>query len=162
MENNGKKNNSNETHGEIGHSVCNLPQSALVLSLTFQHGSFKLLSAGDQVWCRSQGKVYSLIKMWAQAPEHMLSGTGGGRGYFVVNLNSSHGTGTVHIQISVLGAVSLHWQPPSWADRMSCEALLPTARSWGVGRHFAPFCSRSERPGVSPLLAAFLEPVKPD
>ena len=46
--------------------------------------------------------------------EHMLSVTGGGRGYFVVNLlNSSRGTGTVHVQISVLGAVSLHFQPPS-------------------------------------------------
>lgn len=46
--------------------------------------------------------------------EHMLSVTGGGRGYFVVNpLNSSRGTRTVHVQISVLGAVSLHFQPPS-------------------------------------------------
>jgi len=49
----------------------------------------------------------------AQAPEHNVSGTGGGRGYFVVSLNSSHGTGTVHVQMSVLDAVSLHWQPPS-------------------------------------------------
>lgn len=101
---------------------------------------------GPFSWC---GLCQLEIKFGAEAKERytlIMSPSSGTHalwnrwwaGLFMVNLNSSHGTGTVHVQISVLGAVSLHSQPPSWADWMSCEALLPTAGSRGVRRHFVP------------------------